>query len=60
MLLAVGGFVAVLVLAGGGFLAWRSFGSRPAAPVATPTPVAAVSEPAPPPLPATPAPSRGV
>jgi hypothetical protein len=47
MLMAVGGFVAVVALAGGGYFAWRTFGSRPA-PMATPTPVAQVSQPAPP------------
>jgi hypothetical protein len=45
----VGGFVAVLAVAGGGYLAWRTFGSRPSTPAATPTPVARASEPAPPP-----------
>lgn len=44
MLLAVGGFVGVLALAGGGYLAWRTLGSRPA-PSATPTPIARASEP---------------
>jgi hypothetical protein len=56
MLLVVGGIVGVLVLAGGGFLAWRMLGSRPSAPVPTPTPVARASAPMPPPVAATPEP----
>ncbi len=56
MLLAVGGVVGVLALAGGGYLAWGTFGSRPSVPAATPAPVARVSEPAPPPIAATPEP----
>lgn len=39
MLLATAGFVGALVIAGGGYFAWRAMSSRPA-PSATPTPVA--------------------
>jgi len=56
LLLAVGGFVAVVAVAGGGFLAWRTFGSPAAEPGATPAPVALTSDSAPPPIAATPEP----
>jgi hypothetical protein len=49
-----GGAAALLVLAVGGFFAWRALGQKPPVPASTPTPVARVSEP-PPPV-ATPAP----
>ena len=61
MLLAAGGFVAVLALAGGGYFAWQTLGKRPAAaPAATPAPVARASEPTPPPMAATPEPIEAV
>ncbi len=55
-LLAVGGFAAVLVVAGLGWVAWRVLAGRPSGPAPTPPPVAEASTaPAtlPPPLPTT-------
>ena len=50
MLLAAGGFAAVLVLAGGGYMAWRSFGASPAPPAPTSAPLAPVGDPTPAPV----------
>jgi pSer/pThr/pTyr-binding forkhead associated (FHA) protein/xanthosine utilization system XapX-like protein len=47
-LLAVAGFMGVLVLAGLGWVAWRFLAGRPAAPTATTTPVAQAQAQAPP------------
>jgi hypothetical protein len=52
----VGGFAAVLVVAGLGWVAWRAFGGRPSRPAPTPPPLAQASAPPatlPPPLPTT-------
>ncbi len=57
MLLIGGAAVAVLVLAVGGYFAWRALGQRVPAPTPTPAPVARASEPPPPPV-ATPEPTR--
>jgi pSer/pThr/pTyr-binding forkhead associated (FHA) protein len=45
MIFAVAGIGGVLVLAGVGWLGWRSLGARPTAPAATPVPVAQATEP---------------
>jgi hypothetical protein len=47
-MLLIGGAVGLVVLAVGGFLAWRSMGHGAPAPQPTPTPIARASEPPPP------------
>jgi hypothetical protein len=54
-MLAIGGAVGLLVVAAGGYFAWRALSGSPAPPAPTPTPVARAS--APPPSVATPEPA---